>query len=94
MTTSPPMPHAAGSRYDPMTLARDAMAAAGAIVRGADPADFDPMRAALALEHAPLVRGAGGDMHLIASRISQVLEQTTRRAESQVRAEQEALRDL
>lgn len=80
--------------YDATTLAMDALAASGAIVRSLDLSAFDPLRAALASQHAPLVRGAGGDVQIIAGRIVQVLEKTSRRAEAQVRAEQEALGDL
>jgi hypothetical protein len=80
--------------YDPTTLAMDALAAAGHIVRGFDLNSFDPVRAALAAEHAPLVRGANADVKIISSRIAAVLEQTTRRAEAKVHAEQMAMADL
>lgn len=85
---------AAAPRYDAQTMAMDALAAAGHIVRGFDLTSFDPLRAALAAEHAPLVLGAGGDVQVIAARITRVLPQSLERATAQVRAEQEALRDL
>jgi hypothetical protein len=72
----------------------DALAAAGHMVRGFDLSAFDPVRAALAAEHAPLVAHSFGDVRVVADRIAAVLEQTTRRAEARVRAEQMALRDL
>jgi len=72
----------------------DALAAAGHIVRGFDLNSFDPVRAALAAEHAPLVKGAHGDVRIVSDRIAKVLEQTTRRAEARVHAEQMAMRDL
>ena len=81
-------------RYDHATLAMDALAAAGHIVRGFDLNSFDPVRAALAAEHAPLVKGAQGDVRIVADRIAAVLEQTTRRAEAKVHAEQLAMADL
>jgi hypothetical protein len=98
--TDPSSSHSLGAvpgtrpTYDPSTLAMDALAAAGHIVRGFDLSSFDPVRAALAAEHAPLVRGTRGDVRVVAERIAAVLEQTTRRAESRVRAEQMAMRDL
>ena len=81
-------------RYDHTTLAMDALAAAGHMVRAFDLNSFDPVRAALAAEHAPLVKGSQGDVRIVADRIAQVLEQTTRRAEAKVHAEQLAMRDL
>ena len=81
-------------RYDHTTLAMDALAAAGHIVRGFDLNSFDPVRAALAAEHAPLVKGAQGDVRIVADRIAAVLEQTTAKAEALVRAEQLAMSDL
>jgi hypothetical protein len=81
-------------QYDHTTLAMDALAAAGHIVRGFDLNSFDPVRAALAAEHAPLVKGAHGDVRIVSDRIAKVLEQTTRRAEARVHAEQMAMRDL
>jgi len=81
-------------RYDHTTLAMDALAAAGHIVRGFDLNSFDPVRAALAAEHAPLVKGAHGDVRIVADRIAAVLEQTTAKAEALVRAEQLAMSDL
>ena len=80
--------------YDPHTLAMDALAAAGHIVRGFDLSSFDPVRAALAAEHAPLVPGSAGDVRIVAERIAAVLEQSTKRAEARVHAEQMAMRDL
>lgn len=38
------------------TLAHDALAAAGHIIRGIDPLAFDPVRASLAEQHARLAR--------------------------------------
>ncbi len=81
-------------KYDPNTLAMDALAAAGHIVRGFDLSSFDPVRAALASEHAPLVRGTHGDVRIVAERIAAVLDKTTRRAEAKVHAEQMAMQDL
>lgn len=79
--------------YDATTLAMDAMAAAGLMVRGCDVGTFDPMRAALAAEHAPLVRSCGRDVGVLASRIREVLEHTSLRAEARVLADQAALRN-
>lgn len=80
--------------YDAQTLAMDAMAAAGHMVRGFSLEAYDPVRAALAEEHAHLVRGTGGDLQLLAARITKALPETCRRAEARVHAEQQALRDL
>jgi hypothetical protein len=84
-----PRPH-----YDHITLARDALAAAGHVVMGMDLASFDPVRAALAAEHAPLVRGSNGDLRVVSERIAAVLEETTRKAEAKVHAELMGLADL
>lgn len=53
------------------TLAQDALAAAGHVVRGVDLASFDPVRALLADRHAPLMRGLRScDVQIAVSRIA------------------------
>lgn len=65
--------------YSLETLAQDALAAAGHVVRGVDLGSFDPTRAMLADRHAPLMRGLGScDVHLAADRIAPQLAATMR----------------
>lgn len=70
------------------TLAQDALAAAGHIVRGVDLATFDPVRALLADRHAPLMRGLrASDVQVAAGRIAPQLTVTMRAVQLQLAAE-------
>jgi hypothetical protein len=71
------------------TLASDALAAAGHLVRGIDLVEFDPVRACLAEQHAPLVRDLNS-AHLtqLVARIEQALPTSLPAALEQLRTDQ------
>lgn len=77
-----------GPTYALETLAQDALAAAGHIVRGVDLATFDPVRSMLADRHAPLMRGLrSSDVQAAVGRIAPQLDVTLRSVQMQLAAE-------
>jgi hypothetical protein len=74
-------------RVDPLTVAHDALFAAGLTLRGMDLRTFDPVRCILAERFADEARRCHGDVDRLAAVIGPQLAQAVREASLQIEAE-------
>ncbi len=79
----PPCPN----RVDPLTVAHDALYAAGLTLRGMDLRTFDPLRVILAERFAGEARRCHGDPHALADVIRPQLADAVHAARLQIEAE-------
>jgi hypothetical protein len=74
-------------RVDPLTVAHDALYAAGLTLRGMDLRSFDPMRVILAERFADEARRCKGDTQQLAAVIRPQLADAVKAAQIQIEAE-------
>lgn len=74
-------------RVDPLTVAHDALYAAGLTLRGMDLQSFDPLRVILGERFADEARRCKGDVHRLADIIRPQLAAAVREASLQIEAE-------
>jgi len=74
-------------RVDPLTVAHDALYAAGLTLRGMDLQTFDPLRVILGERFAGEARRCHGDVDRLAAVIGPQLAQAVREASLQIEAE-------
>lgn len=72
------------NRVDPLTVAHDALFAAGLTLRGMDLRTFDPLRAILGERFAAEARRCKGDVDRLAAVIGPQLSQAVREASLQI----------
>jgi|688.fasta_scaffold317137_3 hypothetical protein len=78
---------ASPNRVDPLTVAHDALYAAGLTLRGLDLRTFDPLRAILAERFAAEAKRCHGDPHRLAAVILPQLDAAVHAARLQIEAE-------
>lgn len=78
---------ASPNRVDPVTVAHDALYAAGLTLRGMDLATYDPLRCILAERFADEARRCQGDTQHLADIIRPQLDRAVHEARLQIEAE-------